>query len=389
MNIVQTRVVFDRKHQATATHTGLVQIEVRHNAQRRFLTTGVKVYKNQFKNGRVVGRSDADTLNNRINTMLAEINTHVDSLNARQLTFTLSSLDSLNNGYTQNASFLDFMERRIEQRPLGESARKQHRKVLRFLRTEYTNIRLFSDLTTPNIILMDEYLHQRQTPNGTPMMQTSIYGYHKVLKAYINDAIRLEITDRNPYTHFHASKGQHRPRTILTIDEIEKIRNYQTASILQRKVRDLFVVQCYTGLSFADLYTTDFSAVTQIGDNYLLQNTRQKTGTPFTILLLPPVLDVLARYGGTLPVIAYDVYNRWIKCVAIAAGVQKHISTHIGRHTFATSVAMASGIPIETVARMLGHKHISTTQIYAKVLPENVLSGYEKIKTNLKEKAVI
>lgn len=389
MNIVQTRVVFDRKHQATATHTGLVQIEVRHNAQRRFLTTGVKVYKNQFKNGRVVGRSDADTLNNRINTMLAEINTHVDSLNARQLTFTLSSLDGLNNGYTQNTSFLDFMERRIEQRPLGESARKQHRKVLRFLRTEYTNIRLFSDLTTPNIILMDEYLHQRRTPNGTPMMQTSIYGYHKVLKAYINDAIRLEITDRNPYTHFHASKGQHRPRTILTIDEIEKIRNYQTASILQRKVRDLFVVQCYTGLSFADLYTTDFSAVTQIGDNYLLQNTRQKTGTPFTILLLPPVLDVLARYGGTLPVLAYDVYNRWIKCVAIAAGVQKHISTHIGRHTFATSVAMAAGIPIETVAHMLGHKHISTTQIYAKVLPENVLSGYEKIKTNLKEKAVI
>jgi len=389
MNIVQTRVVFDRKHQATATHTGLVQIEVRHNAQRRFLTTGVKVYKNQFKNGRVVGRSDADTLNNRINTMLAEINTHVDSLNTRQLTFTLASLDSLNNGYTQNASFLDFMERRIEQRPLGESARKQHRKVLRFLRTEYTNIRLFSDLTTPNIILMDEYLHQRPTANGTPMMQTSIYGYHKVLKAYINDAIRLEITDRNPYTHFHASKGQHRPRTILTIDEIEKIRNYQTASILQRKVRDLFVVQCYTGLSFADLYTTDFSAVTQIGDNYLLQNTRQKTGTPFTILLLPPVLDVLARYGGTLPVLAYDVYNRWIKCLAIAAGVQKHISTHIGRHTFATSVAMASGIPIETVARMLGHKHISTTQIYAKVLPENVLAGYEKIKTNLKEKAVI
>jgi site-specific recombinase XerD len=100
-------------------------------------------------------------------------------------------------------------------------------------------------------------------------------------------------------------------------------------------------------------------------------------------------MDVLARYGGTLPVLAYDVYNRWIKCVAIAAGVQKHISTHIGRHTFATSVAMASGIPIETVARMLGHKHISTTQIYAKVLPENVLSGYEKIKTNLKEKAVI
>lgn len=389
MNIVQTRVVFDRKHQATATHTGLVQIEVRHNAQRRFLTTGVKVYKNQFKNGRVVGRSDADTLNNRINTMLAEINTHVDSLNARQLTFTLASLDGLNNGYTQNASFLDFMERRIEQRPLGESARKQHRKVLRFLRTEYTNIRLFSDLTTPNIILMDEYLHQRQTPNGTPMMQTSIYGYHKVIKAYINDAIRLEITDRNPYTHFHASKGQHRPRTILTIDEIEKIRNYQTASILQRKVRDLFIVQCYTGLSFADLYTTDFSAVTQIGDNYLLQDTRQKTGTPFVILLLPPVMDILTRYGGTLPRLAYDVYNRNLKVVSALAGVQKHISTHIGRHTFATSVAMASGIPIETVARMLGHKHISTTQIYAKVLPENVLSGYEKIKTNLKEKAVI
>ena len=389
MNIVQTRVVFDRKKVATTTHAGLVQIECRHNAQRRFITTGVKVFKNQFKNGRVVGRADADTLNNRINTQLREIADIVDSLNEQKQTFTFAHLDAINSGYKPAASFIEFMATRIEQRPMAESTRTQHRKVLRFLSDEYTAIRLFSDLTTPNIILLDDYLHRRRLPDGSPMMQTTIYGYHKIIKAYINDAIRLEITTDNPYSRFTTARGQHRPRTILTLAEIEKIRNYQTTSMLQRKVRDLFIVQCYTGLAFADLYTTDFTAITQIDDNYLLQDTRQKTGTPFAILLLPPVMDILTRYGGSLPRLAYDVYNRNLKVVSALAGVQKHISTHIGRHTFATSVAMASGIPIEIVSRMLGHTHISTTQIYAKVLPENVLAGYEKIKTNLKQKAVI
>lgn len=389
MNIVQSRVVFDRKKVATTTHAALIQIEVRHNAQRRFFTTGVKVYKNQFKNGRVVGRADAEQLNNRINTQLREIADVVDSLNEQKQTFSFAYLDSLLHGYKPSPSFIDFMAARIEQRPMAESTRTQHRKVLRFLTDEYTAIRLFSDLTTPNIILLDDYLHRRRLPDGTHMMQTTIYGYHKIIKAYINDAIRLEITNDNPYSRFTAQRGTHRPRTILTLAEIENIRNYQTTSMLQRKVRDLFIVQCYTGLAFADLYTTDFSAITQIGDNYLLQDTRQKTGTPFTILLLPPVMDVLARYGGTLPHLAYDVYNRNLKLVTALAGVQKQISTHIGRHTFATTIAMAAGIPIEVVSRMMGHTHISTTQIYAKVLPENVLACYEKIKSNLKEKAVI
>jgi integrase len=210
-------------------------------------------------------------------------------------------------------------------------------------------------------------------------------------KNFIADAVIDGYLKENVYVArgIKVDKGKTRIEEYLTAAEVKSIADTDMPTKSLNEAKDLFLIQCYTGLAFADLYTTDFSAITQIGDNYLLQDTRQKTGTPFAILLLPPVMDILTRYGGTLPRLAYDVYNRNLKVVSALAGVQKHVSTHIGRHTLATTIAMAAGIPIEIVSRMLGHTHISTTQIYAKVLPENVLAGYEKIKSNLKKEAVI
>ena len=81
-----------------------------------------------------------------------------------------------------------------------------------------------------------------------------------------------------------------------------------------------------------------------------------------------------------MPKLAYDVYNRWLKSVASAAGIEKTVTTHIGRHTFATTIALGSGIPIEVVSKMLGHTDIRTTQIYAKIMPSQVIDGFRTIQ---------
>lgn len=90
------------------------------------------------------------------------------------------------------------------------------------------------------------------------MMQTTIHTYHKVIKLYINEAIRFEKMQENPYSKFHDSLGTPRERTVLSLQEIDLIRNYKTLSTLEAKARDLFIVQCYTGLAYSDLMNVDF-----------------------------------------------------------------------------------------------------------------------------------
>ena len=378
MNRVQIRVVFDRKKTASSKKRGLVQIEVRFENKRKFVTTGIKLYKNQFKTGRIVNIDDADRLNKKITEQINEINEFVDRLDQNKQKFSLDYLDHINDVYV-GGSFVEFMEKRISERPTCVSTQKQHYKVLNFLKNEYPHLTFFSDLTYPNITLLDEYLKKRKV-DGHLMRQTTIHTYHKVIKLYINEAIKFEKMQDNPYRKFHDSLGTPRERTILSLEEIGLIRNYKTLSSLERKARDLFIVQCYTGLSYSDLINVNFAKAERNGDDIILKDERIKTGVTFFAALLPPVIEVLDRYDYQLPHLAYDVYNRTLKLVASSAGVKKHVSTHIGRHTFATTIALGSGLPIEVVSKMLGHRNIKTTQIYAKIMPKTVLEGFQKIK---------
>ena len=378
MNRVQIRSIFDRKKEASSKKKGLLQIEIRYEKKRKFISTGIKLYKNQYRGGRIVNIDGAERLNERVNRQITEIEDLIDRLDSNKQKFSFDHLDQINEGYVHE-TFVDFIEKRIGERPTCISTQKQHHKVLNFLKNEYTLLTNFSDITYPNIILLDEYLKKRKV-DGHPMMQTTIHTYHKVIKLYINEAIRFEKMQENPYSKFHDSLGTPRERTVLSLQEIDLIRNYKTLSTLEAKARDLFIVQCYTGLAYSDLMNVDFSKAERYGDDYILKDARLKTGVTFFAVLLPPVVAILDKYNYQLPHLAYDVYNRTLKLAASSSGVRKPVSTHIGRHTFATTIALGSGIPIEVVAKMLGHRNIKTTQIYAKIMPKSVLEGFEKIK---------
>ena len=378
MNRVQIRVVFVTKKKHTSKKKALVQIEVRFENKRKYVSTAIKLYKNQYKTGRIVNHDDADRLNEKITNQIREINDLIDRLDHNKQRFSLDYIDHLNDAYI-GGSFIEFMENRISERPTCISTQKQHYKVLNFLKKEYTHLTFFSDLTHLSIIKLDEYLKKRKV-DGHPMMQTTIHTYHKVIKLYINEAIKFEKMQDNPYRKFQDSLGTPRERTVLSLEEIGLIRNYKTLSSLEAKARDLFIIQCYTGLAYSDLMNVDFSKAERHGEDFILKDMRLKTGVTFFAILLPPVIEILNKYNFQLPHLAYDVYNRTLKLVASSSGIRKHVSTHIGRHTFATTIALGSGLPIEVVAKMLGHRNIKTTQIYAKIMPKTVLEGFQKIK---------
>jgi integrase len=160
-----------------------------------------------------------------------------------------------------------------------------------------------------------------------------------------------------------------------------------------KEVRDVFVFCCYTGFAYADVFKFNQNAV-MIGldGNYWLSTNRQKTGTKEKVPLLPIALEIIERYKNhpycveqnkLLPVNSNQRYNSYLKELADACNINKHLTTHIARHTFATTVTLANGVPIETVSAMLGHTNIRTTQIYAKVVEKKMSEDMEILKSKL------
>lgn len=138
------------------------------------------------------------------------------------------------------------------------------------------------------------------------------------------------------------------------------------------RVRDLFIFCAYTGLAYSDSQCVEFFEVVDISGARFIDATRRKTGTRFLTPLLAPAEAVLRRYGGRLPLISNQRANVYLHEVERRLGFRKPLTTHVARHTFATTVALANGVPIETLSRMLGHRDIHTTQIYARVLAQSV-----------------
>lgn len=365
LNTIKVSAVFDRKKRATkptAVHPvkGLIQLAVTINGERRFFSTGVKVYLGQFCMEQVVLTHDADQLNEIIRHHSRAIIDVVNKCNADGHVFLWSMLDGLKVRTGNSTRWTDWMEYQIKSRKLADGTRAHQLTVLEFLREQ--GVTDFAQLSAKTIMELDNVLHSKMV-NGRPLQQTSIYGYHKVIRCYINLAICAGLMDRTPYSRFKVSKGESAPRDVLTMDEIHRIEQLQPQSLYLQHVRDLFLLQIWTGLSYADLMAADF---TQIRDN-TLTGIRVKTHQQYITTILPQARQILERYAYRVPHMSDAAYRRMLTCMMEMLGITKKITTHNGRHTFATTVMLGHGVPIELVSKMLGHKSIKTTQIYARV----------------------
>lgn len=145
------------------------------------------------------------------------------------------------------------------------------------------------------------------------------------------------------------------------------------------RIRDLFVFQTYTCLSYADLKDFNISKLIDINNMKVYIGNRGKNGQPFTIPMLKPAIEILAKYNNVLPVISNVKYNEYLKVVAQASGIDKPISTHWARHTGAT-LLLNEGIDMRIVSKICGHSSTRITEmIYAKLLDETVVNAIKKL----------
>lgn len=273
----------------------------------------------------------------------------------------------------QTEIFTEYVRARIQERTdIKATTKKAHRKIIPLLE-QFGRIRFFSDLSRLNIMAFDDFLHSRN------YRQTTIHDYHKVMKAYINDAIRHELISSNPYTYVRIKRGTPRLRKYLTSDELRTLTSVGNLSPCINRARDLFVFQCYTGLAYAELEQFDFTKVIERNGKYIVYDQRQKTAEDYYIVLLSPAMHILERYGYSLPHFSNQCYNRYLNVLAIIAGLGKRLTSHMARHTFAVW-CLQNGCKIENLAKMMGHSNIQTTQIYAKVLNQSVEAEFERLE---------
>jgi len=213
--------------------------------------------------------------------------------------------------------------------------------------------------------------------------------YIKHLKKIVNHCMANGWLKQAPFIAYK-SRVKVKERTYLTQEEVDKIIAKEFTIGRLRQVRDIFIFCCFTGLSYADVKKLKRSEiVVGIDGEKWIFTKRQKTETSSHIPILPNAFEILNRYkdnpecenrGLALPVLSNQKINAYLKEIADVCGIDKHLTFHLARHTFATTITLSNGVPIETVSKILGHTALKTTQHYAKVLDIKVSHDMSKLK---------
>lgn len=407
--MIKTNIIFNHRGRFGKDGTAPVEVRVTVNRRAYYINTGVSVRAREWKFGRVANREDENTLNERIKIMLDRvdglINDHMKAGTEADIDFDevrrlAKSPDkrtkrSIYNGDTQSMmeDTEDMTVWMKEQIPMLDVAKgtKQHYMGSVAALIESGVMRKWSELSVENVHRFDAFLHRVQkhrtdadikSGNAVEYIgQATVRNYHKDIKALLGRALKFGLITANPYDRMKGEikRGDHETVEFLTDDERGRIEGLRmTDGSMLATVRDMFLFQCYTGMAYSDMMRFALEKCQRDGKNLTYSAPRVKTGVVFYIRMLPKALAIAEKYGGRLPNVADQTCNANLKTIATATGITKRLTTHVGRHTFATW-ALRSGVPIERVSKMLGHRRITQTQRYAKLLAEDVYGEFEKL----------
>ena len=396
-------IVWD--HRGRVKAGGLGQLEIRITIDRKsyYFGTGIKCHKSEFVAGRIVNCTGADALNDRLaiiyNKVLACVNACVRDGQAINVEDIRKQVWQVVESQSEDPTFIEWIEKQIPLLGVSDGTSKHYKPLVNRL-TEYGRMMKWQDVTVENVANFDAWLHQVTKPmsdarkkkgeNPDKLSNSGVYNYHKCLKALLNRALAFDKIQTNPY---HRLKGKFKRGDKENVEYLTDEEMHRFESILLNPAseldvaHDLFIFQMYTGLSFTDMQAFDFDEYKWDGTSYRHIGNRIKTGCAYVSTLLPPVVNILCKYGGKIPKINNADYNKHLKALGQIVGIKTRLHSHLARHTFATWM-LRNGASIENVSKMLGHTNITQTQRYAKVLAQSVHDEFDKVAEKLKDKHV-
>jgi integrase/recombinase XerD len=264
----------------------------------------------------------------------------------------------------------------------------------------YINRYLNDVLNTPNIYLKEldykficdfaNFLHC-YWPKGHPkvMSNNTVMKHVQRFRKIVTLGYHIEWIDRDPFVRWKPIYEK-RERPYLTANELSNIETYHFPIERLERVRDLFIFSCYTGIAYIDIISLSNDNIHKgiDGNDWIFTN-RQKTKSPVKVPLLAKAQELIYKYQNhpmtqitetLFPVITNEKVNLYLKEIAEACGLKKNLTFHMARHTFATTVTLSNGVPIETVSKLLGHSKIASTQVYARVIERKVSEDMQILK---------
>lgn len=369
-------VIYDRYKSSSPKKSASIEIRITYERKQKYISTGISVYPREWRRGEVVNRPDAQQLNQQLQMLIVDIRKVLIDMREEGSINIFLIPERVKQLRKKDISLYEFISQRMDIKVYGKSLDTKKRYERFFLSLKkYGKINSFDSLTEGNIIAFDKYLITQGMKHYSAWSN-----YHRFLNSFILDAMDEGLVPRNPYKWVCIDKGEERGiNKYLTLEEFRRIQEAVLPTESLERVRDLFVFQTYTCLSYADLREFNPDAIVPVKGMKVYVGCREKTTKDFTIPLLPKALEILRQYNNILPVISNVKYNLYLKLVAQAAGIEKPVSTHWARHTGAT-LLLNAGVPMQIVSKICGHSSTKITeQVYAKLLDETVVEAVKKI----------
>lgn len=260
--------------------------------------------------------------------------------------------------------------------------------LTRFIRKKYNVSDVpFSKLDLSFIEACDFYLRVE-----LKLKSNTILGIVRHIRKMIKLAIAEGIIYHDPFDGY-APEHPKAEQKYLTREELDRLMKTQLDHPSRYLTRDMFLFSVFTGLAYRDVCNLTPKHIVRADDGVLwIRTTRQKTGTPCDIPLLELPKQIIEKYEGTakdgklLPMLSCGRLNKNLKVIAKLCNIDRKLIYHAGRHTYATEICLSQGVPIESVSRMLGHRDLRSTQIYAKITEHKIAEDMQKAESRIKDK---
>ncbi|TDH18481.1 site-specific integrase [Segetibacter sp. 3557_3] len=255
------------------------------------------------------------------------------------------------------------------------------RYLKKFLKERYRGDILLSKLSYSFLTAFEHYIRTTPLKLNDPCTNNGTMKHLERVKKMITWAVNNQWIENAPFDTYKL-KYKTAQREALSPEEFQRIENAEFENTTMQKVRELFLFSCYTGLSYVDvmdLKPTDI--ITGVDGARWLKIYRAKTNIAVDVPLLKPALMLMQQLtsfdgsnpcGTVFPYITNQEVNRTLKMIAEVCGIKRNLTFHLARHTFATTITLCNGVPIETISKMLGHAKLTTTMVYARVVNTKV-----------------
>ena len=374
-----------------------IVFRVIYRAQRKDVFTGLTCPPEMWmKEERMVSlkHPSANTINHEIHKILSNAEHHFNRLKFLGEEFTLDDLVDEMKGKTAPPQTLqDYMEIKDKELAsrMGVDITKttwyKYKRTINYL-NEYLAIKTGGrniPVSKVNIEFVNGFYQfiRKEKKNG----HNSTAALMGCLKSIMLPAVKNRTIKDNPFDSF-VMKREQVDREFLELNEIKALEELQGLSPSLELKRDAFLFACFTGLPYSDLKKMSRIYIQQDNDgSFYIKHPRTKNNALSIVPLLPKAEAILKKYSRTddfrdfkWKIPCNQKFNEGLKTLGVLAGIQKPVFTHLGRHTFATTVTLSNGVSLESVAKMLGHTSIKHTQVYAKVVASKVKNEMVNVK---------